>query len=104
MVYDVIVDIRDESPTFYGCGSVELSAVNMRSTYVPMRFIHGFQTMENHTELIYHHFEYYSPEHEGALRYNDPRLGVEWLMEPSEISGKSKIHRLINHSFKRVVK
>ena len=103
MVYDVIVDIRKGSPTFLEFFGVELSAENMRSIYVPEGFAHGFQTLEEDTELIYHHSDYYSPEHEGAIRYNDPRLGIEWPMDPSEISEKDKNHTLLNHSFKGVV-
>ncbi|MFH0758711.1 MAG: dTDP-4-dehydrorhamnose 3,5-epimerase [Bacteroidota bacterium] len=101
-VLDVIVDIRNGSPTFLHHFAVELSAVNMKMIYVPEGFAHGFQTMEDHTELLYFHSAFYSAEHEGGIRYSDPRLRIDWPMPPSEISGKDMNHQLLTESFKGI--
>lgn len=98
-VWDVIVDIRQDSPTFLEHIGVELSESNMRMIYVPEGFAHGFQTLEAHTELIYHHTAYYHPASEGGLYYGDPRLSIQWPLEPTVVSEKDQKHHLITHSF-----
>ena len=70
-VLDVIVDIRKDSPTFLQHVCVELSAANKQMIYIPEGFAHGFQTLEENSELIYHHSEYYKAGVEGGLRYSD---------------------------------
>lgn len=102
-VYDVIVDIREGSATFLQHFGVELSADNMKSIYVPEGFAHGFQTLEDHSELIYHHSNYYTPGHEGAIRYNDPILGIRWPLDPTDVSEKDREHILLNHHFKGII-
>jgi dTDP-4-dehydrorhamnose 3,5-epimerase len=77
-VFDVIVDLRPESPTFLEHYSVILSAGNGRGLYVPKRFAHGFATLEDDTELTYFISESHTPNAEGGLRYNDPVLRVDW--------------------------
>lgn len=101
-VFDVIVDIRSDSSTFLQYESVELSASNMKMIYVPEGFAHGFQTLEADTELIYHHTSFYNRDLEGALRYNDPSLGIKWPLEPTDLSEKDKSHPLINQQFKGI--
>ena len=75
-VLDVIVDLRPESPTFLEHTAVELSADNRRSLYVPKRFAHGYQVLEDETEVTYLTSQDYAPQHEGGLAYDDPGLGI----------------------------
>lgn len=87
-IYDVIVDLRPESPTNKMWVGVELSCDNRRSLYVPKGFAHGFQTLTEDTETFYMVSEFYTPEAEGGIRWNEPAIGIEWPMEPTEISEK----------------
>jgi len=87
-VLDVIVDLRPESATFLQHVAVELSSGNHRSLYVPRRFAHGYQVLEDDTELMYLMGEFYAPDHQGGLRYNDPRLGIAWPRAAGELSDK----------------
>jgi len=100
--WDVIIDIRKDSPTFLKHFAVELSGQNMLSVYVPEGFAHGFQTLEDNTHLIYHHTAYYVPGHEAGIRYNDPHLGINWPLPVSEITAKDMNHKLLDNSFKGI--
>ena len=77
-VLDVIVDLRPDSPTFKRWIGVELSAANGRALYVPEGFAHGYQTLEDDTETFYLVSEFYAPDAERGLRWDDPALGIEW--------------------------
>jgi dTDP-4-dehydrorhamnose 3,5-epimerase len=77
-IYDVIIDLRDDSPTFKDWLGVELSAENRRALYVPQGFAHGFQTLVPDTEVHYLVTEYYTPSAEGGVRWNDPAFAIEW--------------------------
>ena len=101
-VFDVIIDIREGSPTFLKYFSVELSPENFKMIYVPEGFAHGFQTLENNTQLIYHHTAYYNPQAERSIRYNDPAIGIKWPLKPADISEKDKNHKLIDKTFKGI--
>ena len=101
-VFDAIIDIRQDSATFLQHFTVELSELNMLSLYIPEGFAHGFQTLEDNTELIYHHTAYYVPGHEAGIRYNDPRIGIKWPLPVSEITEKDQTHLLIDKSFKGI--
>jgi dTDP-4-dehydrorhamnose 3,5-epimerase len=87
-IVDIIVDLRPESPTFLEHVAVELTEENGRSLYVPERFAHGYQVLEDGTETTYQVGEFYAPETEGGLSPFDPDLGLSWPMETSEISEK----------------
>lgn len=87
-ILDIIVDLRPESPTYLDHIAVELSADNHRALYVPGRFAHGYQVLEDMTETSYQVGEFYAPGHEGGLRYDDPALGLSWPLPVSEISEK----------------
>jgi len=87
-VLDIIVDLRPESPTYLDHVSVELGADNHRAIYVPERFGHGYQVLEDETETSYQVGEFYTPEAEGGLRYDDPALGLTWPLTVTEISEK----------------
>jgi len=87
-VLDVIVDLRPESPSYLRHLAVTLSADDHRALYVPARFAHGYQTLEDGTEIFYQASAFYAPDAEGALSPLDPRLGVEWPLPISSISKK----------------
>jgi len=78
ILYDVAVDIRRGSPTYGRWYGVELSFENGRQLMIPPGFAHGFATRATDTEIIYKCSDYYAPETEGALRYDDPDLGIDW--------------------------
>ena len=90
-LYDVILDLRRNSPTFGESLGVELSAQNRRTLYVPRGFAHGFISLEDDTELIYFVDEFYSPDHERGVRWNDPRFSIQWPLEPVVISEKDRM-------------
>ena len=87
-LYDVIIDIRPESPTYKQWTGVELSADNRRVLYVPEGFAHGFITLQDDTEAMYLVSEFYTPGAEGGLRWNDPAFNIEWPVEMTVISDK----------------
>jgi dTDP-4-dehydrorhamnose 3,5-epimerase len=87
-IVDVIVDLRPESATYLQSISVELNEENGRALYVPERFAHGYQTLADGTETSYQVGEYYAPETEGGLAYDDPRLGLAWPLPVAAISEK----------------
>ena len=77
-IFDVAVDIRTGSKT-YGCWfGIELSADNGKQLFIPKGFAHGFMTLSDHSEIVYKCSDFYSPENEGAILWNDPTLGIEW--------------------------
>lgn len=98
-VFDVIIDLRYQSPTFLQSYGVELSERNLRMIYVPEGFAHGFQTLEDHTELIYHHTAFYTPGQEGGIHYNDPRINIIWPLPPRIISEKDQKYPFIADTF-----
>jgi dTDP-4-dehydrorhamnose 3,5-epimerase len=77
-VYDVIIDLRPASQTYMQWLGVELSADNRRALYVPEGFAHGYQTLVDDTETFYQVSEFYAPQAEGGVRWNDPAFGIEW--------------------------
>lgn len=87
-IVDVIVDLRPDSTTFRQHVSVELSAANRRSLYVPPMFAHGYQTLVDDTEVLYQVSERYTPGMERGLRYDDPTLGLSWPLPVTLISEK----------------
>jgi dTDP-4-dehydrorhamnose 3,5-epimerase len=89
-IYDVIVDLRPDSPTFKHWIGVELSAQNHRMLYIPEGFGHGFQTLTDDVEVTYQVTAFYTPGAEGGVRYNDPAFGIEWPLAVSEISDKDR--------------
>jgi len=85
-LYDVIIDLRPDSPTFKQWISVELTAENRRAVYVPEDFAHGFQTLMDNTEVFYQMSEFYHPENARSVRWDDPAFGIEWPSGPRIIS------------------
>ena len=76
--YDVIVDLRKDSPTYLKWQGFELSEKNNKMLYIPPMFAHGFQTLEDNTMVYYQLGEFFQPEYYDGLRYNDPKIGIEW--------------------------
>ena len=91
-VYDVLVDLRAGSPSFGKWASLELSADNRAMVYIPKGFAHGFQTLEDNTELLYFHSERYSKAHEGGVRFDDPDLAISWPLSPTDMSERDQSH------------
>lgn len=87
-IVDIIVDLRPESPTYLEHIAVQLTADNHRALYVPERFAHGYQVLEDRTETTYQVGEFYAPETEGGLLHSDERLGLQWPLPVAEISPK----------------
>jgi len=77
-VFDVAVDIRRGSPTFGRWYGAELSAENMRQMWIPPGFAHGFVVTSEHAEFLYKTTDYWAPEHERAILWNDPAIGIDW--------------------------
>ncbi|MCA0873423.1 dTDP-4-dehydrorhamnose 3,5-epimerase [Seohaeicola saemankumensis] len=77
-LFDVAVDVRRGSPTYGKWFGIELSAENGKQLLVPKGFLHGFATRAPHTEIIYKCTDYYAPECDGAVRFDDPEIGIDW--------------------------
>ena len=89
-IYDVIVDLRPESPTFGRWMACELSAENRRMIYIPGRFAHGFQTLEDRSEVFYQMSAPYHPEAARSVRWNDPAFAIDWPLAPSCMSERDR--------------
>lgn len=94
-VLDVAVDIRKESPTFGQHVAVELTGENKYQLYIPRGFAHGFVTLCDDTIFTYKCDNYYAPEHEGGLLFNDEKLGIDWKLNPDQLqlSEKDTCHK-----------
>jgi dTDP-4-dehydrorhamnose 3,5-epimerase len=92
---DVAVDLRRSSPTFGRHVAVELSADNKRQLWVPAGFGHGFVVLSETAELLYKTTEYWYPEHDRTLAWNDPALGIDWRVTNPTLSAKDQQGRLL---------
>lgn len=101
-VWDVAVDLRQNSPTFFRWHAEELSAANRRALLIPPGFAHGFQTLEPDCELLYLHSEAYDSALEGALNPRDPALGISWPRDIAVISDKDAKRPMISSDFQGV--
>lgn len=101
-VYDVIIDVRKNSPTFLQWLGIELTASNKKMLYIPAGFAHGFQCLTNDCELIYHHTEFYTPNSEGGIRYDDPKVNIQWLLPVRIISTRDAGHPYLSENFKGI--
>ena len=102
-IFDVAVDLRQNSPTFLQWHGVVLSAQNKQSLLIPEGFAHGFQALSQDCELIYLHTAAYHPEAEGALNVADPRLNIAWPLAITEISERDRNHKLIEQDFQGII-
>ena len=91
-LFDVVIDLRPDSPTFLKHFAAELTAENRTMIHVPQGCANSFMTIADDTEIFYFTSEFYSPQHERGIRYNDPALGIHWPLEPVVISDKDKNH------------
>jgi dTDP-4-dehydrorhamnose 3,5-epimerase len=94
-VWDVIVDIRDDSPTRYEWWAVELTDDNHRALYVPRGFAHGFQTLTDATEVLYHMSEFHHPGSALGIRWDDPALMIRWPVSDPILSDRDRAHPLL---------
>jgi len=91
-LFDVIVDLRKDSTTFLKWFAIELTATNHRMLYIPKLFAHGFQTLEDDTEIFYQMSEFYELAASKGLRWNDPRLGINWPDADRTMSQKDRAY------------
>lgn len=101
-IFDVIVDIRKDSPTFLKWTGVELSAANKKMLYIPEGFAHGFQALTDNCELIYHHSAIYAPGSEGGIRNDDPAINIAWPLPVNNLSARDTSHPYLNEQFKGI--
>lgn len=94
-MFDVIVDLRENSPTFRKWIAIELSSRNRLMVYVPENFAHGFQTLEDDTEVAYQISQSYDPASARGLRWDDPSLGIKWPLPVTAISERDTKHPLL---------
>jgi dTDP-4-dehydrorhamnose 3,5-epimerase len=92
-LHDVILDLRPGSATFGRSFGADLTAENRRMMYVPRGFAHGFVTLADDTEAFYFTDEFYAPEQERGVRWNDPHFGIHWPIAPVVLSEKDRGHR-----------
>lgn len=101
-ILDVAVDLRMDSPTFLHWHGEVLSSKNKRSLLIPDGFAHGFQALTDDCELIYLHTSPYESSAEGGVNVHDPKLAIEWPLIITEMSGRDKLHPLIDNDFKGI--
>lgn len=99
-IFDVILDLRKNSPSFLQWQAVELSEDNFKALYIPKGCAHGFQTLEDECELLYFHDEFYNPSQEGAVNFADPAFGINWPLPVSFISERDAGHKFLAADFK----
>lgn len=99
-ILDVVVDLRKDCPTFGKYFSVELSESNKKQLLVPKGFAHGFVVLSDQAEVFYKCDEYYNPQADGGILYNDPAIGIDWRFHPDELilSEKDKVYSTLTES------
>jgi dTDP-4-dehydrorhamnose 3,5-epimerase len=102
-VFDVAVDLRQGSPTFLKWTAVELTPENRLAFVIPEGCAHGFQVLAEDSELLYLHTAFYAPGAEGAVRFDDPRIGVNWPLTPTDLSSRDLSHPHLKENFKGIV-
>ena len=102
-VWDVAVDLRAGSSTFLKWHAEELSAENAHMMVMPEGFAHGFQVLEENSELLYLHTAVYTPSAEGGVRPTDPRLLIAWPLAPQDLSDRDRNHPLLTSDFTGLV-
>lgn len=102
-IWDCIVDIRTDSPTFLQWEGVELTDRNDSMIYVPEGFAHGFQALTDDVEIVYFVTAPYAPGNEGGLRFDDPALKIDWPIETTVVSDRDRVHPSIDDAFQGIV-
>ena len=95
-IYDIVVDLREDSESYGKWFGVNISEKNSKVLYIPKGFAHGYITLEDNTELLYLHSEFYNKDYEDGLLYNDSSLGILWPVPITTISEKDKINKKLN--------
>mgnify|MGYP006431972179 FL=1 len=95
-IFDVIIDLRSNSKTYKKWISVELNSNDLKMIYIPEGFAHGFQTLEDNTEVMYQMSNWFSPEHAKGIRWNDQEFNIKWPINEPIISKKDQSHELQN--------
>lgn len=95
-MFDVVLDLRPESPTYRKWYGVELSADNARMLYVPEHCAHGYQTLEPNTEMYYMTSAFYSPDAATGVRFDDPAFAIDWPLTPTAISEQDRNWPLVS--------
>jgi dTDP-4-dehydrorhamnose 3,5-epimerase len=98
-VWDVAIDLRADSPTFLKWHAEELTPENTRLLVIPEGCAHGFQVLEPDSELLYLHTDSYTPEAEGGIRHDDPRIAISWPLAVTDLSQRDTAHPLIGPVF-----
>ncbi|MDB5776806.1 MAG: dTDP-4-dehydrorhamnose 3,5-epimerase [Herbaspirillum sp.] len=98
-IFDVVVDLRRGSPTFLAWRGFELAAGDDRALLIPEGCAHGFQTLSDDVQLLYLHTAPYTPAAEGAVRFDDPRIGIAWPLPPQHLSERDMQHPLLAADF-----
>lgn len=101
-IFDVMVDLRKDSNTFLQWFGTELSEENQHMLYIPAGFAHGFQTLTDNCQLIYHHTEMYTPKAESGIRFDDPAINIQWPLPVKTISEKDAQYAYIDAHFKGI--
>jgi dTDP-4-dehydrorhamnose 3,5-epimerase len=99
-VFDVIVDLRSGSATYQKWFGEIISETNMKMMYIPEGFAHGFQVLEENSELLYHHTAYYTPEAEGGINPTDALVDIKWPVPISLLSDRDRSFEMMNSNFK----
>lgn len=102
-VWDVAVDLRPDSKTYLKWHAEELSAAAAKMLIIPEGCAHGFQVLEENSEMLYLHTAFYLPEVEGGLSYNDPHLNIQWPLEITDVSDRDRLHPIIDSEFRGVI-
>ena len=97
-IYDVAVDLREGSPTYKKWFGIELSAENKKQFLIPKGFAHGFLTLSDYAEVQYKVDEYYAPEYDRSIRFDDPEINVDWGIDNPTLSEKDKNAPLLKNS------
>lgn len=97
-IWDVIVDLRENSPTRYRWFAIELTAENRQSLYVPRGLAHGFQTLSDNSEVFYQMSEFYHPESARGVRWDDPVIGITWPVDHPVLSPRDKSYPLLERA------
>ena len=101
-VWDVALDLREGSKTFLRWHAVELTPENGRMLAVPERCAHGFQVLDEGSELLYLHTAFYEPASEGGVNYADPRVVIQWPLPPADLSVRDAAHPMLTDNFKGI--
>lgn len=95
-IFDVIIDLRPDSTTYRNWFGLELSCENYKMMYIPKGFAHGFQTLEDNTEVFYHMSDCHMPEYARGIRWDDKVINIKWPLKPTIISDKDQSYKPIS--------